>query len=257
MDYICEIPSKTNDGKTHYKIDLSILNKFENVHFILCLRPYGTRKEFEMKFVEGQENQCYKLLVFRHRNALPILIFLTFVQQNGLSNGKYPTIANEVVKKEEELPSIVRGLDHGVFWMNLKINNNSPERHPEIPISNEASNFFDNICSQIEAERLSVVFACVGTGSKALAFDIKSRIGLKLSINEDHFHDVHSEYEVNGTEADIVVYVTTSESLFIQSLARARKLLLIITHGVRWVDESKKVAGALNEAVASRKLRKI
>ena len=69
------------EGKTSYEVDFSYLREYENVHFILCLRPNANSNDFELILPTEKKGQLYKNLDLRHRNALEILKFLRFYSQ--------------------------------------------------------------------------------------------------------------------------------------------------------------------------------
>ena len=76
--------------------------------------------DFELSLPEEQQDQLYKILVVRHRNAKMILEFLRFWQENV--DSIYTSITNEQILESEYLPSLLEGLDHGVIWIPLKKN---------------------------------------------------------------------------------------------------------------------------------------
>ena len=75
-------------------------------------------------------------------------------------------------------------------------------------------------------------------------------------INEN-FLGPYDEAHFNGKEAEVIVYVSSSEyGLFLQSMARARRLLIIITHGRHWNDDSKEHVKAMKEATEKNLVKK-
>ena len=59
-------------------------------------------------------------------------------------------------------------------------------------------------------------------------------------------------------EAEVIIYVSSREyGLEIQSMARARRLLIIITHGENWDDDSKEYVKAMKEATEKNLVKKI
>ena len=105
-----------NDGKISYKLDFSYLRQFENVHFILCLRPASNIDNYELTFPD-QQGQLYKNLGLRHRSALEILNFLRFWQEknHGMHIDYSPCIHDEKLLPKESLPPLLEGLIHGVI----------------------------------------------------------------------------------------------------------------------------------------------
>ena len=75
--------SKQANGQISYNVDFSYLDQYQNVHFILCLRPsVSGNKDFDTNLPAKSQNQIYKILTVRHRNAKMILDFLRFWQYN-------------------------------------------------------------------------------------------------------------------------------------------------------------------------------
>ena len=75
----------TENGKTFFHVDFSYLTQYDNIHFVICMRPfgYGVIKYFNLIFpTTNQEGQLYQLLKKRHRNTIEILRFLIFCQKN-------------------------------------------------------------------------------------------------------------------------------------------------------------------------------
>ena len=83
------------------EVDFSYLAKYENVSFIICLRPQDTGygKDFEILLNCEIANQHYQLFKSRYRNTDGILNFLRFYQKNSgkhLRSG-YPSLKYEEV----------------------------------------------------------------------------------------------------------------------------------------------------------------
>ena len=70
------------------------------------------------------------------------------------------------------------------------------------------------------------------------------------------FQGPYDEWQFNGREAEIIIYVT-SDVLDIQSMARARRLLIIVTHCNNWGDESNRHVLAMNHAVKENLVKKL
>ena len=110
----------TKEGKISYEVDFSYLRQYENIYFILCLRPNAKANDFQLIIPTQKESQLYKNLHQRHRNTLEILKFLRFYQENNPDDNNSPNIQNEQILEKESLPPLVEGLDHGVIWISLK-----------------------------------------------------------------------------------------------------------------------------------------
>ena len=87
------------------------------------------------------------------------------------------------------------------------------------------------------------------SGSK-IGYLIASKI---KKWNKD-FHGPYDHYEFNGKEAEIVIYVS-SFKLAVQSMARARRLLIIITTDLKgWAPENSEF---LDQAVEKNLVQKL
>ena len=60
---------------------------------------------------------------------------------------------------------------------------------------------------------------------------------LKKENNKNFNGSYYHEYHFNGSETDIIIYVTDYD-LNLQSLARSRRLLILVTYGSYWNHDS-------------------
>ena len=92
-----------------------------------------------------------------------------------------------------------------------------------------------------------------------LYYNDKEDKELAKAIQETNksFQGPYDEWQFNGREAEIIIYVT-SDVLDIQSMARARRLLIIVTHCNNWGDESnRRHVLAMNHAVKENLVKKL
>ena len=84
MSLACNL--STEGFKKDVNADFSYLAEYENIHFILCLRPLVLKSkmktDFEILFPKEQKNQCYQFFKIRHRSNIQIHNFLHFLQEN-------------------------------------------------------------------------------------------------------------------------------------------------------------------------------
>ena len=73
--------------------------------------------------------------------------------------------------------------------------------------------------------------------------------------NKDFLGPYH-EYLFNGIEADIILYITSENFLYIQSMARARRLLIIVTNGDE-NNDAKDCVKIMNKAVENDLVKKV
>ena len=167
----------------------------------------------------------YKILDIRHRNSKDILEFLQSCQKH-LEKG-YPIITNENIQ-EEFLPPDVEGLNHGVIW--IPTNNDSEEKLVPTEVN--------RILQDLKGSPLVTIL---------YRFDRDAELCHSIKHLNKNLHGPYDAYNFNGKESEVILYVT-SYSLNIKTLARARRLLVIITKGKLW-NESSKNYKAMNEVV--------
>ena len=119
-----------------------------------------------------------------------------------------------------------------------------------MPLKNDADfvDGFNEIFCEIKAELSIAILYYNDKEDKELAKAIQK--------NNKMFHGPYDEWQFNGTEAEIIIYVT-SDMLDIQSMARARRLLIIVTHCNNWRDESNRKVLAMNHAVKKNLVMKL
>ena len=134
-------------------------------------------------------------------------------------------------------------MDHGVVWIPLKIK--------EDTILDETKEFIQNYIKENVSVAILYNFDKYNPlGSKKLAENIKD-------INKDYLGPYYEDY-FNGKEAEVIVLITSSgNGLYIQSMSRARRLLIIITHGSSWLNESNYYVKSMNAAVMKNLVKKI
>ena len=66
----------------------------------------------------------------------------------------------------------------------------------------------------------------------------------------------YDEYAFNGKEAEVIIYVTSIYA-YMQTMARARRLLILVTHGEdgEWEDDSENVK-VMNSAIEQNLVKK-
>ena len=83
------------------------------------------------------------------------------------------------------------------------------------------------------------------------------RLAVEIKNINQKFLGPYDELHFNGKEAEIIVYVTSSNhGLYIQSLARARRLLIVITHGF-FERLNLNIIHIMNEAMKKNVVKKI
>ena len=236
MTYVCE--SITKDGKNAIDADFSYLAGYENVHFVLCLRPRaGSKEDFDIMFPKEQKNQHYQFFKIRHRNSIQILKFLHFIQKNRPSSSlNYPRLDLEETVDESTLPPLLDGFDNGVIWIHCR-NDSQSEK-----------NALDKVKSTLETVNKEVSVAIIHWYR-----DDCKKMAESLKENNPTFDGPYDDMSFNGAEAKVIIYVT-DDYIYLESLARAQQLLIILTCGqFEWENEFK----FLNKAVEEKIIKKI
>ena len=210
VDLINVVPEKSTSHDEHLEVDLSFVSDFPNVHFVFCLRPKSDgQNNFKVQFPNQKTNQHFVWFNHMYRNCKPVIDLIQRVQENlgPDSDEGYPMIDPETVH-ENKLPP--RLGTHGVVWI------------PTIPSE--------------EIEALEQVHALISdlkeVHSTAILYTNKRTklFAKKLKEENDSWRGPHQHMHYNGSEADIIVYVSDGAHLNIQSLARARRLLIILEY---------------------------
>ena len=208
--------STTKDGKMAFDADFSYLAKYENIHFILCLRPivvgYLSNEDFDILFPKVQKNQKYQFFKIRHRSNIQILNCLHFIQKNCQFGAKYPRLDLEETVDESTLPPLLDGFDNGVIWIHCK-NDSESEK-----------NAFEKVKSTLETVNKDIsvtVIYCFGDSKK---------IAESLKDDNPSFNGPYDHLSFNGAESNVIIYVT-NVGIGLETMARAQQLLIILTFG--------------------------
>ena len=114
---------------------------------------------------------------------------------------------------ESTLPPLLDGFDNGVIWIHCR-NDSQSEK-----------NALDKVKSTLETVNKEVSVAIIHKTS-----DDPKKMAESLKENNPSFDGPYDELSFNGAEAKVIIYVTDS-FIFLESLARAQQLLIILTCG--------------------------
>ena len=210
----------SNEGKGNVlKVDLSYLAEFVNIHFIFCLRParYGVNN-FTISCNTLQQNQHFCYLKNVYRNAEAIQKVIRHFQQHQIDSKSEEghAMMEEVIDGETLPPSLkLRYFESCVLWI------------PSIPsVEDKALEKIESLLTDQEAESIPTI-AILHTNKKS------KLLAKKLKGQNEKWSGPHEETYYNGGEADIVVFITDG-SLDIQTLTRARRMLIIMTCEEDW-----------------------
>ena len=201
-------------------VDLSYVTEYENVHFIFCLRPasYGNNN-FTISCMSQQSNQRFFYLQNVHRNAGEIQkLIRNFQNQIDPEAEGHPKM--EEVMDFKKLPPPLKPPDFKrcVIWI------------PTIQsVEDDALEKIDDLLSSIPVNDDEIAILHTNKNSKVLARKLKQRNKKRSGPHED--------INYNGGEADVVVFITDG-SLNIQTLARTRRMLIIMTCEKFWNSQN-------------------
>ena len=211
-----------NKKQLQYHVDMSYLNKFKNVEFILCIKPWGfddAFKEYEFKLPsEPRENQHYHILKNMYRNNQAILEFKRFHQVNDpcWRRKGYPTIESN----QEVLPQLLDPPnDVGVIWIHLWLESDSTKKV-----------YFDKISSHLRKinGQITILY---GGKRRAEPKQTAETFFSEYSNNGIPLNEPCEEFDFNGTEADVILYFSDGV-LSLQTISRARQLLIIVSEDI-------------------------
>ena len=220
-----DLSNVTSQGKsvkgTNLELDLSYISEYENVHFIFCFRPAKVGlNNFSISFPTLQSNQHFACLGTSYRNtkAIQRLIkyFLSRIGGIDAESEGYSLMGDIPCSKQLPPPLIPSGCIGSVIWI----------QYTRI-VQDEAIEHLSNL---LLFENFDVLQG-EKNPSVAILLTYKSRLKLfakKLIQRNPNWSGPHEETNYNGSEADIIVYLCDG-SMNIQTLTRARRLLIILT----------------------------
>ena len=213
-----------------YHVDLSYLKKYENIEFVLSIKPWGFSencKEYEIRFpLEAWDNQHYHILKNAYRNNQAIFNFKRFYQANDPCQTRrgYPAIETN----QEVLPSLLDPPnDVGVIWAHLWV---------ESIYSKKV--YFDKISSHLKKIDGTIAILYGGLTREKIN-QTAEKFYMDYSKDGLQLQKPCEEFDFNGKEADVIVYFTDG-ILNLQTISRARQLLIIVsedTTSIKYRDE--------------------
>jgi len=217
-------------------MDFSYLAKYQNIHFVICLQPAAEDvKDFKMicppPTVTSPSSddasateipiqvQHYQELKVSHRCSFPIWQHLREYQKNNPSKHGFQNIDLEEIPDQAALPPVLDPPGCGVIWVPCGIG-----AEAETKGLNEVKNIL------VELKDDSSVSIIYFEGEKKTSDSKRLADSLCHGNNTTSWNGPHSAYGFNGFESSVVVYICDGY-LSIQTMARARQLLIIVTHG--------------------------
>ena len=204
------------------ELDLSYISEYENVHFILCLRPAKKEiNDFTLSFPSLQSNQYFFCLGINYRNTEAIQRLIKYFQSQIDTKSEGYALMGDI-SLDDMLP------------------------HPLIPSDYNSSVIWVPTIPSVEDEALEKIYSLLlfedwdelqdeGTPSVAILYTNKlsKNLARKLIQKNVTWHGPLEDVNYNGSEADVVVIIS-DDNLNIQTLARARRLLIILTLEKEW-----------------------
>ena len=218
---------KFHQDPSNIILDLSFLEEYENVKFVICVSPIfwcydfdftiDIQNSFDLDFHNSPENSetaTYHHLSARYRNTAGILDFINFIGNNFPNNGynKFSELCTESDDSIEpgNLPLLFE-FPNESKWKNCK---------PVIwfkDLSNAKSVLYDLLAFQ------PVTFLSFQPSNLKKAIELAEK-------NESEW-EYHQCLEFNGSEADVIVYAAMDHGfIYWPAMSRARKLFIIIAN---------------------------
>ena len=248
-----------------FMVDLSVLSKYKNVHFIIVLNPRFRHMDckkfkkdnFKLKCCQDlKENQYFIELKNMRRNTLKI------TQLMGYLYGHEKKLNGFLKVKPEKLilEDLPKPLDDQpvVIWINAEEDGEKKEQAVR-RVEEILSNYDTSITS------VAILYNCPGGANQIQVSGfpeaasqsqhqeedfqfLKDSKSLADKIGKNNHEIIKIDLEFGGCEADVVVYVTNG-ALKIQVVSRARKKLIIVTHGDLWTNPKWGEKSSLDQAV--------
>ena len=217
VDLMNVISQEESMEKNNIEVDLSYISEYENVHFVFCFRPAKEGlNNFSISFPNLESNQQFICLGTCYRNTEAILRLIKFFQSqiDDRSEG-YSLMGDIPISEMLPPPLIPTGYNSSVVWV------------PTIPaVEDEA---IENLCSLLLSDDMGQLQGKRNPSVAILYNKKKSRALAKKLIHKNPlWSGPHEDVNYNGSEADIIVYIS-DENMNIQTLARARRCLIILT----------------------------
>ena len=191
------------------EIDLSCISEYQNVHFVFCICPTSDgQKDFKIIYPKERPNQHFVWMEVIYRNCREIIDFISYVQNqlDPKSKEGYPKIGEILSDTKLPPPFKPTGYDNCVIWVPI--------------ITPLEEDIIEEIHSILDGVESNPVLLYSSKKSKDIAKKLKQGFEARRGPLED--------VNYNGGEADVIVYITDG-SLNIQTIARARRMLIILT----------------------------
>ena len=206
----------------HLELDLAYISEYENIHFIFCLRPAKEGlNNFTISFPSLQSNQYFVCLgtIYRNTEAIQRIIKNIQSQISAKSEG-YSSVEDIPINERLPPPLIPSGYNSSVIWVPVipSVEDEALGKIHELLLFGD----FDELQGK---EYPSIVILYTNDVSKTMA--------RKLIQKNATWYGPLEDVNYNGSEADVVVFISDGY-LNVQALARARRLLIIITFEKKW-----------------------
>ena len=214
--------SRELSKENHLELDLSYISEYENIHFIFCLRPAKDGvNDFTLSFPSVQSNQYFVCLRTTYRNTQAIQKLIKYFQTQIDAKSEGYALMGNIPNFDKLPPPLIPSSYHSsVIWI------------PTIPSVEDAA--VDEISSLLSFEDLDK-FQDEGNPSVAILYTnkISKDLARKLLQKNVAWYGPLEDVNYNGSEADVVVIISDGD-LNIQTFARARRLLMILTMEKEW-----------------------
>ena len=227
-----DLTGKFEESIGDLELDLSYLSDYTNIHFIICLRPaYPGLNNFKISCVtHPNQSHCNLKNVYRNAEAIQKLMQKLLLTKKTINEHSEGHVAMNEIDISENLPPplIPPGCKSCIIWI------------PKVKImKDEAVLKVHKLVGVSKKSSVAILY------SKGQAKDLaeKKLVAKKLKGENENWSGPYEDLDYNGGEADVVIFVTDDgEDLNIQTLARARRLLIILTWSSQNANSLKKAA---------------
>ena len=222
-----DLEGEFEESTRDLKVDLSYLAEYINVHFIICLRPaYPGLNNFKISCVSHpNQSHCNLKNVYRNAEAIQKLVQKLLLTKKTINEQSEGHVAmNEIISSKTLPPPLIPpGCKSCIIWI------------PKVKEMKDEAVLKVHALIDGVGKKSSVAILYSKGQAKDLAE--KKFVAKKLKGGNTNWSGPYVDLDYNGGEADVVVFVTDDgEDLNIQTLARARRLLIILT----WSDQNAK-----------------
>ena len=260
MDEMCVLAfcnrEKFHQDPSNIVFDLSFLEEYENVKFVICVSPIfcnssnddcniEIQNSFDLDFHNAPENSekaTYHHLSARYRNTAGILDFINFLAKN-FNRLNYFSRFSELCKESDD------SIGPGNLPLPFEFPNEPKWKNCKPVIWFKDLSNAEKVIYNLLAGKPVTFLDDVYTQSSQL------KEAFELADKKDSEWEYHNCGEFNGSEADVIVYAALDDEdiyIYWPTMSRARKLLIIIANDSNTqIKDLKVLEGAVKKGLVT------